>query len=595
MDPREENRINSLLLEPISEDNEIFSDGSEVEDNLEVSDHNTDTEQSEDEENPVPVRDVFPGRQPIPIFDVNRNTNYILGKDNLTRWFSCAPPISRNARRRPHNILRVHLPGPRRDAREARTPLDCWGLFFTDPMINTLVRYTNDRIAENRQHYERDRDAKDTDSIELKALLGLLYMAGTLKSSHQNLDDLYANDFTGVEFLRSTMSLRRLRFLLSSIRFDDANTRQERRQLDKLAPLREIFELFNENCLNNYTLGENVTIDEMLEPFRGRCPFRQYMKSKPAKYGIKVYALTDAKTYYASKMEVYCGKQQQGPFNISNKAKDVVLRLTQPIYQSGRNVTVDNYFCSIPLCDELASDYKLSLVGTLRKNKAELPHIVQEHTNRPIYSSLFFYDHDKTLLSYKAKKNKVVLLLSSLHNSDEIDAESGDAMKPEMLTFYNKTKGGVDTLDKLKAAYNVGRKTNRWPLALFFALMNIGAVNANIIYLANTQANIVRRHFLKTLAKELSMDHIRRRAVQENLPRQVKRQARKIAGIEDEDTRRPRAAGAAGRCAYCTWRENRKTVVTCSKCSRYICKQHTTSLCNNCAEDGNQDSSDEEA
>lgn len=81
MDPREENRINSLLLEPISEDNEIFSDGSEVEDNLEVSDHNTDTEQSEDEENPVPVRDVFPGRQPIPIFDVNRNTNYILGKD----------------------------------------------------------------------------------------------------------------------------------------------------------------------------------------------------------------------------------------------------------------------------------------------------------------------------------------------------------------------------------------------------------------------------------------------------------------------------------------------------------------------------------
>lgn len=186
-----------------------------------------------------------------------------------------------------------------------------------------------------------------------------------------------------------------------------------------------------------------------------------------------------------------------------------------------------------------------------------------------------------------------MLLLSSLHDSDDIDFETGDAMKPEILSYYNKNKGGVDALDKLKATYNVGRKTNRWPLALFYALLNIGGINANIIYLANTGVQTNRRKFLKALSKELCMDHLRRRALQENLPRQLKVQIKKLAGVEEQE-HQPRAAGAAGRCAYCTWRENRKTVVTCSLCARYICKRHTTSLCNNCVQERNEDGNEEE-
>lgn len=41
-----------------------------------------------------------------------------------------------------------------------------------------------------------------------------------------------------------------------------------------------------------------MTLDEKLEPFRGRRPFRQFIKSKPAKYGLKVFAPVDAKMVY---------------------------------------------------------------------------------------------------------------------------------------------------------------------------------------------------------------------------------------------------------------------------------------------------------
>ncbi|KAK9730392.1 Transposase IS4 [Popillia japonica] len=55
--------------------------------------------------------------------------------------------------------------------------------------------------------------------------------------------------------------------------------------------------------------GENLTIDEKLEAFRGRCKFRQYLPSKPAKCEIKIFALVDAKLFYIYNLEIYTGKQ----------------------------------------------------------------------------------------------------------------------------------------------------------------------------------------------------------------------------------------------------------------------------------------------
>jgi hypothetical protein len=54
-----------------------------------------------------------------------------------------------------------------------------------------------------------------------------------------------------------------------------------------------LFAAFVENCKKYYSLGENVTFDEKLEAFRGRCGSKQYIPSKPNKYGIKIYALVD--------------------------------------------------------------------------------------------------------------------------------------------------------------------------------------------------------------------------------------------------------------------------------------------------------------
>jgi hypothetical protein len=79
--------------------------------------------------------------------------------------------------------------------------------------------------------------------------------------------------------------------------------------------------------------------------------------------------------------------------------------LLKPLYGSSRNVTIDNFFTSVPLAKELQTK-NLTLIGTLRKNKPEIPIEFQSNKNREVGSSLFTFQDDLTLVSFVSKQNK---------------------------------------------------------------------------------------------------------------------------------------------------------------------------------------------
>jgi len=249
----------------------------------------------------------------------------LLGRRKNYKWHLKEPMQSVRTRR--CNIV-VHLPGTRQPFTNRRTPTDTFLCFFTETMLDEIVKCSNLEIARVRENFERDRDPTDTNIVEMKAAIGLLLMAGVLKSSHCNTDELWGKH--GPDIFRCTMSQRRFLFLMQCIRFDNKMDRVERRKFDKLAPIRLIFEQFNANCQKVFTVSEYTTVDEQLWAFRGRCGFRQYMKSKPARYGIKVNTLADSRSFYVKNMEIYCGQQPQGPFHVSNSPPDIVKRLVEP-------------------------------------------------------------------------------------------------------------------------------------------------------------------------------------------------------------------------------------------------------------------------
>lgn len=66
-------------------------------------------------------------------------------------------------------------------------------------------------------------------------------------------------------------------------------------------------------------------------------------------------------------MEIYAGKQNAGPFDVSNKPLDLVKGMLESIKDSHRNVVIDNWFTSFPLITELYDNNGLTVLGTLRK------------------------------------------------------------------------------------------------------------------------------------------------------------------------------------------------------------------------------------
>ncbi|CAI6373862.1 unnamed protein product [Macrosiphum euphorbiae] len=202
------------------------------------------------------------------------------------------------------------------------------------------------------------------------------------------------------------MSCNRFLFILNSMRFDDRTTRNYRRSEDKLTAVRSMLDQFVYNCKTSYCLSEYLTIDEMLVPFRGRCSFIQYIPSKPAKYGLKIFALVDAKSFYTGNLEIYCGTQPDGPYNMSSKPFDIVMRLLDNVTGSNRNLTCDNWYTSYPLATELLKK-QTTIVGTLRKNKKEIPVDFQPHKNKAVNSSFFGFQKEIMITSYTPKKIKL--------------------------------------------------------------------------------------------------------------------------------------------------------------------------------------------
>lgn len=518
--------------------------------------------------------------------------NVFVGRDGETVWKS-VPIVATTARARPTNIIR-RLPGPKNAAKNAKTPLECFELMIDDELLEIIVTCTNVYIENKVDRLSRQRDGRQTDKQEMKAFFGLLLLAGAMRSGHQNLEEMWAKDGFGIEVFYCTMSLRRFQFLLQSIRFDSIIDRQARRALDKLAAFRNVFDLFIRNCVDNYVPSSFTTIDEQLVAFRGRCPFRQFMKSKPAKYGIKIFTLTDSKMFYVHNMEVYVGNQpENSPFLQSNKPRDVVLRLVKHIQNTGRNVTADNWFSSIPLVNDLTSK-GLTYVGTLRKNKRELPpELVSKKTTSQ--SSIFGFHNNMSIVSYAPKQNRSVVLISSMHFDAAIDVETGDMRKPEIITFYNSTKSGVDVVDEKCGTYSTSRRCLRWPLVLFYRLLDIAGINAQVIHLYNSNEAMPRRKFLRQIGYEMVKPNVARRGSTKTLPRTLRSTIMKVASGQVTPQQAPsvnRPAGSRIRCVICPRTKDTKTTQKCSKCQRPMCLSHMDFFCKPCQNTNLETSSD---
>ena len=210
-------------------------------------------------------------------------------------------------------------------------------------------------------------------------------------------------------------------------------------------------------------------------------------------------------------------------------------------------------------------------MGTIRGHRREILNEIRFEEDAALYSSNFFFTlppESIMILSYKAKKNKVVFLLSSEHNTVEV--HEGDKRKPKAILDYNKNKGGVDTANEMLQSYSTKASSRRWPLATFFTPLDIVSLNACVICKDITLSAQNRRQFLTKLGEELCASERSRRHEMPHLLR--------LKRVRDEaDENLPPSKRTKSRIC-----NTNKTRTNCGNCSRDVCGRRSTPMCKEC-------------
>ena len=377
--------------------------------------------------------------------------------------------------------------------------LESFERFLSEGILRTILMHTNRKVREIRRSISRPHIAKIFSMDELKAGLAIILRAGSGSNNFTELANLWV-PADSKPFYRAVMSLCQMQFLLRYIRFDNWNTREEQKTLNKLAAVSEVWEIFLKNIRRVYIPNESITVDEQLVGYRGRIPGRTYMPSKPRKYGLKIFWACESSTGYALNAMAYGSRE--GDRVHRNLGQDVVMKLVEPYFETSRDVCTDNFFTIYNLA-KLLLEKKLTLLGTVRRQRRDVPRSMVNKME--LYNSKFVYNHQDgiCLVAYQAKKNKLpVIMLSSSHFEGVVSTD--EAKKPEMILDYNKQKGGVDMFDENVEEFSCCRKTVRWPLLFFYNLLDTATNNAYILLKKSGTYTCSKKVFLKNLTFDLA-------------------------------------------------------------------------------------------
>jgi hypothetical protein len=231
----------------------------------------------------------------------------------------------------------------------------------------------------------------------------------------------------------------------------------------KVSKIRDYLE---ERFLALFVPGQQLSLDETLIRAFGRIKFKVRIITKAARYGIKVYVVTDATTAFVLKVVFYTGKSTYaGDTEEVSKKKtvQVVERLVEPFKGTHRTIYVDRFYTSVELLKSL-TERQLYITGTMLATR--IPQAIRMTKTSAEYKRMKRGDAVKFMLRYAVEGNEyaaglvswrdrnVVYCLSNDSNNFEFDEckRRGDGgiisiPRPVSIANYNRYMGGVDLAD----------------------------------------------------------------------------------------------------------------------------------------------------
>ena len=352
---------------------------------------------------------------------------------------------------------------------------------------------------------------------EIKLLFGHLIIMGVVRKP--TLEQYWSKDFlVTTPFFGKYMSRNRFQSLFWNLQVTDSTNNPAYGQPghDPLCKVRPFLDMINRTFIQNYSPERDLSYDEGCCPFRGRLRFRVYNQSKPHKFHIKTFQVSEGRTGYILGIDVYSGKEHSKQHenaasapNCTTTTKEVFDQLDQlGLLDKGHRVYMDNYYTSIELFDELYARNTYAC-GTVRTNRKGLPVVLsdKEHTKKMKPGDLIFRRKEH-MLAVKWFDRKPVNMLSTCHPASVVHVEKRrfdgtQKVIPTLIRDYNKSMGGVDLAMLMVQNYNFLRKVMKWNTKLLLYLFHLALFNAYILYRHHGHGKMKQGEFRLHIAQYL--------------------------------------------------------------------------------------------
>ena len=295
-------RVTALTAQQILESYDFAQDESS-EDEIDLIEKRVDTSEDEENESPLEQDDDLMQSASQDIIDFGSSKNIILGRQTKVKpkppfeWFD-KPDIvfSRENNKFAGEIIE--------ELKNEKSVIFFFKMIITNEMMESIVEYTNLRISlintskilnkNYRIKFERMISKKIT-LVEMYGFVGLMILFGLTGKTDVSVEEIWSEKSIHYSPIASAaMSRQRFQLITQNICFDNILTRNSRNS-NKFHKMSDIFGLFKEN-IKLITPSYCLCVDETLYQFRGKCFCRQFIPSKPARYGIKYWCLVDTMT-----------------------------------------------------------------------------------------------------------------------------------------------------------------------------------------------------------------------------------------------------------------------------------------------------------
>ena len=170
--------------------------------------------------------------------------------------------------------------------------------------MQALSQNVKNQIAKQKYPFLRHPHVQHD---ELLAFIGLQYARGVLGLNHTQYSDLFS-EMKGHHIFSATTSRDRFKFIMAHLKFESRAVAIANFDSDRMAAVRQVFEILNSNFSKYVTPSEYLTIAQTLYPLHTQIAFKAYNPNKSFKYGINIKGLNETKYPYTYKALPYAGQ-----------------------------------------------------------------------------------------------------------------------------------------------------------------------------------------------------------------------------------------------------------------------------------------------